>query len=72
MFTMENFWKWGKFGKEIEKYFRSKYLSKRYFDNKAKEFYELNMGSTTDEEHMTKFLDLLWYVLYLKDENAKF
>ena len=29
------------------------------------------MGSMTDEEYTTKFLDILRYVLYLKDENTK-
>ena len=30
------------------------------------------MGSMTDEEYMTKFLELLRSVSYLKDEKAKF
>lgn len=30
------------------------------------------MGSMTDEEYMTKFLELLRYVPYLKDEKDKF
>jgi len=29
---------------EFERIFRKNYLSKRYYDTKAKEFYELNMG----------------------------
>jgi len=29
------------------------------------------MGSLTDEEYTTKFLDLVRYLLYLKDEKAK-
>ena len=29
------------------------------------------MGSMTDEEYMTEFLELLRYVSYLKDEKAK-
>lgn len=29
------------------------------------------MGSMTDEDYMTKFLELLRYVLYLTDEKAK-
>ena len=35
------------------------------------EFYELKMGSMTDEEYTTQFLELLRYVSYLKDENSK-
>jgi len=29
------------------------------------------MGQMVDEEYITKFLELLWYVPYLKDENEK-
>lgn len=43
--------------------FRKKYLSERYYDSKAKEFYELKMGSIMKENNMTKFLELLRYVL---------
>jgi len=46
-------------------------LLERYYDSKAKEFYELKMGSMTDEEYTTKFMELLRYVPYLKDEKAK-
>ena len=46
-------------------------MLERYYDSKAKEFYELKMGSMTDEEYTTKFMELLRYVPYLKDEKAK-
>lgn len=52
---------------EFKRLFKKKYLSERYYDNKAKEFYELNMGYMTDEEYTTKFLEFLRYVPYLKD-----
>jgi hypothetical protein len=57
--------------KRFEKYFRKKYLSKRYFDEKAKEFYELKLGQLTIEEYVNRFLDLLRYVPYIKAEKAK-
>jgi hypothetical protein len=57
--------------KQFEKYFRKKYLSERYFDKKAKEFYELKLGQLTIEEYVNKFLDLLRYVPYIKAEKAK-
>jgi hypothetical protein len=57
--------------KRFEKYFRKKYLSERYFDEKAKEFYELKLGQLTMEEYVNKFLDLLRYVPYIKAEKAK-
>jgi hypothetical protein len=55
----------------FEKYFRNKYLSKIYFDEKTKEFYELKPGQRTIEEYVSKFLELLRYVPYIKAENEK-
>jgi hypothetical protein len=46
-------------------------LLERYFDEKAKEFYELKLGQLTIEEYVNKFLDLLRYVPYIKAEKAK-
>jgi len=56
---------------EFERLFRKKYLYERYYDGKAKELYELKMGSTTVEEYTTRFMELLRYVSYLKDDKAK-
>lgn len=56
---------------EFKRLFRKKYLSERYYDNEDKDFYELRMGSMTYEEYTIKFLELLRYVPYLKDEKAK-
>jgi len=41
---------------EFKRLFRKKYLSERYYDSKAKEFYEIKMGSMTYEEYMIKFM----------------
>jgi len=35
------------------------------------EFYELNMGSMTDDEYTSRFLELLRYMPYLMEEKAK-
>lgn len=56
---------------EFESLFKKNYLSKRYFDDMAKEFYELKIGSMTDEEYTSRFLELLRYVPYLEEEKAK-
>jgi len=56
---------------DVKILFRNKYLLERYYENKAKEFYKLKMGSMTDEEYMTKFLELMRYVPYIKDEKDK-
>lgn len=46
-------------------------MSERYYDNKAKGLYELKMGQMPNDEYVTKFLGLLRYVPYLKDEKVK-
>jgi len=56
---------------EYKRLFRKKYLSERYYDRKAKEFYELIIGSMINEAYTTNFLKLLWYVPNLKDEKTK-
>jgi hypothetical protein len=58
-------WEW------FEKYFRKKYLPEKYFDEKTKEFYELKLGKLTIEEYVSKFLELLRYVPYIKEEKEK-
>lgn len=56
---------------EFKILFRKKYLSERYHDSKAKEFYGLKVGLMKNEEYTTKSMELLTYVQYLKDEKAK-
>ena len=56
---------------EFKRLFMKKHLLKRYYDDRAKEFYELKMGSMTDEEYTRRFLEFLRYVPYLKEEKAK-
>jgi len=56
---------------EFESIFRKKYHYKRYYGGKAKDIYDLKMGSMRDEECTTKFLEVLRYVPYLKDEKVK-
>lgn len=56
---------WNKF----ERLFKKTYLLERYYGNRAKEFYELHMGSNTDDEYTSIFLELLTHVPYLKEEK---
>lgn len=56
---------------KLERIFRNKYFSKRYYDGKDKELYEIKMGSMTDEQYTTRFIELLRYVPYLKDDKSK-
>lgn len=55
----------------FERLFKKKYLSERYYDDKAKDFYELRMGTMKDDEYSSKFLHFLRYVPYLGEEKAK-
>ena len=57
--------------REFKKYLEKKYLAKRYYDKKMKEFFELNLGSTTIDEYERRFLELLKYVPFIKDETVK-
>jgi hypothetical protein len=45
-------------------------LTKRYYDNKMKELFELNFGSMTIDEYEIRFLELLKYVSFIKDETV--
>ena len=51
--------------------FQEKYMSERFFDRKVKEFHELMMGSITMDSFINRFLDLLHYMPYIKDEKVK-
>jgi hypothetical protein len=57
--------------KEFKRYFEKKYLTKRYYDRKMKEFFELKLGSMTIDEYERRFLELLNYVPFIKDETVK-
>jgi hypothetical protein len=57
--------------KEFKKHFEKKYLTKRYYDKKMKEFFELKLGSMTIDEYERRFLELLKYVPFIKDETVK-
>jgi len=55
----------------FKKYFKRKYLSKQYYEEKAKEFYDLRLSSMSMKELCSKFLSLLRYVPYIIDEKPK-
>ena len=42
-----------------------------FFDLKVKEFHELHMGSMTMDALINRFLGLLHYVPYIKEEKVK-
>jgi hypothetical protein len=57
--------------KEFKNHFEKKYLTKRYYDKNMKELFELKLGSMTIDEYERRFLELLKYVSFIKDERVK-
>jgi N-glycosylase/DNA lyase len=57
--------------REFKRYFQNKYLNKRYYDKKMKDFFELKNGSITIDEYERIFLKLLKYVAFIKDGQVK-
>ena len=43
----------------FKRYFKKKFLSEQYYEERAKEFYELKLGSRTMKDLNNKFLSLL-------------
>ena len=46
-------------------------MSEQYYEERAKEFYELKLGTMNMKELNSKFLSLLRYVPYIVDEKLK-
>jgi hypothetical protein len=57
--------------KKFKKYFQKEYLSEHFYDKKMQDFFELRLGSMTMAEYENKFLGLLKYVGFIKDEKVK-
>src|SRR5713226_9788567 len=55
----------------FKRYFKKKFLSEQYYEERAEEFYELKLGSMTMKDLNSNFLSLLIYVPYLVDEKPK-
>ena len=56
--------------REFKKYFEKKYLTKRYYDKKIKELFELTLGSMTIDEYERRILELLKYVSFSQDSEV--
>ena len=57
--------------RELRKHFENKYLTKKLYDKKMKDLFELKLGSMNIDEYERIFLDLLKYVPFIKDEIVK-
>ena len=56
---------------ESKRLFKKQYLSESYYMKKTKEFYELRLDQMSMEDLINNFLDLLWFVPYIKEEKVK-
>eukprot|EP00253_Pinus_taeda_P004686 PITA_04686 len=54
-----------------QRYFKERYLTKRFYDEKARELHDLRLGQQTMDEFITCFTSLLHYVPYIRKEKAK-
>ena len=57
---------------EFKRLFKEKYLSEIFYDKKIKEFHDLKSGSMKMDGFITKFMELLHYVPYIKEERKRF
>eukprot|EP00253_Pinus_taeda_P012585 PITA_12585 len=55
----------------FQKIFKERYLTERFYDEKAREFHDLRLGQQTMDEFVTRFTSLLRYVPYIREEKAK-
>eukprot|EP00253_Pinus_taeda_P011685 PITA_11685 len=55
----------------FQRYFKEKYLTERFYDEKTREFHDLRLGQQTIDEFVTKFTSLLRYVPYICEEKGK-
>ena len=55
----------------FQQYFKDKYLTEIFYDEKDKEFHDISLGKMTMDDYVTKFTSLLRYVPYLREEKAK-
>jgi len=58
---------WEKF----QKYFKERYLTERFYDEKARDFHDLRLGQQSMADFINRFTSLLCYVPYIKEEKAK-
>eukprot|EP00253_Pinus_taeda_P030099 PITA_30099 len=55
----------------FQRFFKERYLTERFYDEKAREFHDLRLGQQTMDEFITGFTSLLRYVPYIREEKAK-
>jgi len=56
---------------KFKKYFQREYISKNYYDKNMQELFEIRLGSMMMGEYENKFLGLVRYVGFIKDDKVK-
>eukprot|EP00253_Pinus_taeda_P035478 PITA_35478 len=56
---------------KLHKYFKERYLTKHFYDEKARELHDLRLGQQTMDEFIICFTSLLHHVPYIQEEKAK-
>ena len=56
---------------EFKKFFKKKYFLESYYERKTKEFYGLKLDQMTMEDLINKFLYMLRFLPYIKEEKVK-
>ena len=56
---------------EFQQYFKDKYLTEHFYNEKSREFHDLLLGQFSMDEFITRFTSLLRYVSYLRDGKVK-
>jgi len=56
---------------DFKKYFKKKYLSEIYYERKIKEFFESQLGQMTMDDLINKFMELLRFVPYIREDKVK-
>jgi len=55
----------------FQKYFKERYLTECFYNEKAREFHDLQLGQQTMDEFINRFTSLLRNVPYIKEEKGK-
>eukprot|EP00253_Pinus_taeda_P020664 PITA_20664 len=55
----------------FQRFFKERYLTERFYDEKEREFHDLRLGQQTMDEFITRFTSLLRIVPYMREEKAK-
>jgi len=55
----------------FQRYFKERYLTECFYDEKEREFHDLWLGHQTIDEFITRFTSFLRYVPYIREEKEK-